>query len=553
MQYDKADQQNCPRRVVFYGRVSTELEAQISALKNQMNWYLELAEHHPNWTVVGQYADEGISGTGMKTRPSFMKMLRDARKKKFDLIVTREVSRFARNTVDTLVTTRELKQYSVEVYFVNDDIWTMRGDGEVRLTIMASLAQDESRKMSERTKAGIQTSQKKGTYVAGPTPFGYKRDKKAHTLVVQESQAETVRKIFAWYADGINGTEIAQTLTQEGTPNKSGMPQWSARQVLSITKNTIYKGYLTYNKSHIDDFLSHKSIKNSEQDYILVKGSFEPIISEELWDKCQRRRHAWQSYKDGNITQAYLYGKNEHADKWACRLFCGCGARMRAFRAEKGIVRYICYQRSLRNVAPKCSAPNVQAWKLELMAREIYKNVWQDHRQDTLEEYQQEQENGAANSEKVEEALSWQESFPNDEISREFLDRFVLRIFSIDGQEFIWELNLFQESCTVQCNVRGTYNYHSISAEKIMPGKTKAKKGDGAVNRILEDANSTRFWVHTYDDDPISRQPSSRLAADLPASITIKLNYEQARAYRNSRGYVLWPGNWKDLTVKVLL
>ena len=236
-----------------------------------------------------------------------------------------------------------------------------------------------------------------------------------------------------------------------------------------------------------------------------MKGSFEPIISEELWDKCQRRRHAWQSYKDGNITQAYLYGKSEHADKWACRLFCGCGARMRAFRAEKGIVRYICYQRSLRNVAPKCSAPNVQAWKLELMAREIYKNVWQDHRQDILEEYQQEEENGAANSEKVEEALSWQESFPNDEISREFLDRFVPRIFSIDGQKFIWELNLFQESCTVQCNVRGTYNYHSISAEKIMPGKTKAKKGDGAVNRILEDANSTRFWVHTYDDDPISR------------------------------------------------
>ena len=139
------------------------------------------------------------------------------------------------------------------------------------------------------------------------------------------------------------------------------------------------------------------------------------------------------------------------------------------------------------------------------MAREIYKNVWQDHRQDILEEYQQEQENGAANSEKVEEALSWQESFPNDEISREFLDRFVPRIFSIDGQKFIWELNLFQESCTVQCNVRGTYNYHSISAERIMPGKTKAKKGDGAVNRILEDANSTRFWVHTYDDDPISR------------------------------------------------
>ena len=178
---------------------------------------------------------------------------------------------------------------------------------------------------------------------------------------------------------------------------------------------------------------------------------------------------------------------------------------MRAFRAEKGIIRYICYQRSLKSEPPKCSAPNVQAWKLELMAREIYKTVWQDHRQDILEEYQRKSENSAASIEKIEEALSWQEPFPNGEISREFLDRFVPRIFSIDGQKFIWELNLFQESCTVQCNVRGTHNYHSISAERIMPEKTKAKKGDGAVSRILEDANSTRFWVHAYDDDPISR------------------------------------------------
>lgn len=187
------------------------------------------------------------------------------------------------------------------------------------------------------------------------------------------------------------------------------------------------------------------------------------------------------------------------------------------------------------------------------MAREIYKNVWQDHRQDILEEYQQEQENGAANSEKVEEALSWQESFPNDEVSREFLDRFVPRIFSIDGQKFIWELNLFQESCTVQCNVRGTYNYHSISAEKIMPGKTKAKKVDGAVNRILEDTNSTRFWVHTYDDDPISRQQLKIHVLESRRFLQLNVDYDKARSYLNSRGCVLWPKQWKDLTVKVVL
>ena len=145
---------NRPRTVVFYGRVSTEHEQQISALGNQMEWYANLAERNSNWTVVAQYIDEGITGTQMKKRPSFMQMMDHARQCQFDLIVTRELSRFARNTVDALKATRELKQYGVEVYFVNDGIWTMDGDGEVRLTIMASIAQDESRKTSERVKAG---------------------------------------------------------------------------------------------------------------------------------------------------------------------------------------------------------------------------------------------------------------------------------------------------------------------------------------------------------------------------------------------------------------
>lgn len=116
---------NRPRRVVFYGRVSTEHEEQLSALGNQMEWYTDLALRNPNWTVVAQYIDEGITGTQMKKRPSFMRMIEHAKEHRFDLIVTRELSRFARNTVDALNATRELKQYGVEVYFVNDGIWTM--------------------------------------------------------------------------------------------------------------------------------------------------------------------------------------------------------------------------------------------------------------------------------------------------------------------------------------------------------------------------------------------------------------------------------------------
>ena len=128
---------NRPRNIVFYGRVSTEHEAQLSALENQMQWYDDQLRYHPNWTVVGKYIDEGITGTQAKKRPAFLRMLEDARSGKFDLIVTREVCRFARNTVDTLVHTRELKNIGVEVYFVEDNIWTMAGDGELRLSLMA--------------------------------------------------------------------------------------------------------------------------------------------------------------------------------------------------------------------------------------------------------------------------------------------------------------------------------------------------------------------------------------------------------------------------------
>lgn len=154
MPFEAFNDRNRSRKVVFYGRVSTEHEAQLSALENQMQWYDDQAKYHPNWDVLDKYIDEGITGTQARKRPSFLRMVEDAKAGMFDLIVTREVCRFARNTVDTLVMTRMLKSIGVEVYFVEDNIWIMDGDGELRLTIMATLAQEESRKVSERVKAG---------------------------------------------------------------------------------------------------------------------------------------------------------------------------------------------------------------------------------------------------------------------------------------------------------------------------------------------------------------------------------------------------------------
>lgn len=142
------------RSVAIYARVSTDHEEQLSALENQVEWYKPILAARPDWTLVAQYVDEGITGTSVNKRPQFLKMIRDAKAGKFDMIITREVSRFARNTVDTLQYTRMLREYGVEVFFINDNIKTFDGDGELRLTIMATLAQDESRKTSIRVKAG---------------------------------------------------------------------------------------------------------------------------------------------------------------------------------------------------------------------------------------------------------------------------------------------------------------------------------------------------------------------------------------------------------------
>ena len=641
------------RRVVFYGRVSTEMEAQIAALKNQMIWYQQLAERHPEWTVVTMYEDEGISGRSINNRPGFMKMLADAKKRKFDLIVTREVSRFARNTVDALVVTRELKTYGVEVYFVNDDIWTMNGDGELRLTIMASLAQEESRKFSERVRAGIKIAQGKGRYFAGWRPYGYTNDSANKTLVVREDEAEVVRRIYAMHAAGIGSTSIAKRLSEERIPNYAGEFQWKEGQVYEILRNPIYKGYKTTNKEHVSDYLSQTIIKHDKSEYVYVKCDFEPIIPEQEWEACQRRLKRASAFLDGGVSEAYLYGKSENRDKWACRMFCACGARMRAATRNKAHeANYLCYRKLKIRRADKskpmpawqrvdCKASYVAQWKLELMAKEIFQQVWKDHKQEILDYYREENEKNAISPDhseeiekkkqliektqndrqevdsmyrqnliplstyqnicdrydacirhaqedlaaleskprfydlkKIEESLNWEELFPDGYVSREFLDRFVSRIFAVDAQRFVWELNLSQKSYSMECGVIGTFRFPYVTTQELeeKPAADKKRRGkkkgdderkkyhnqktvssDGLYLKMIRGDIPTHIWAQADPCTVVCRLPSSRLAADLPASITIKLNYEQARAYRNSRGYVLWPGNWKDLTVKVLL
>lgn len=395
---------NKQRNVVFYGRVSTEHEAQVNALENQLDWYNDLAKQHTNWNVVGRYIDEGITGTQAKKRPSFIRMIEDSKKNEFDLIVTREVCRFARNTVDALTYTRDLLNRGIEVYFVNDNIWTNSGEGELRLTIMATMAQEESRKVSERVLAGQYISRKNGVLYGNGNILGY--DRVGDTYVINPEQAETIRMIFDMYVNKKMGFEkIARELDHLQRKTSMGKVKWSQSQVSRIIKNSTYKGVMAYGKSHTDNYLNQKRTVNLDSDTFEYKqGNFEAIIPEDLWNKAQ-------AIKESKMRRTIVDGKEVRKgaqlsdDVWMHKLKCRCGSAFRKnkWRTNKktgeNVFGYQCYNQV--NYGSKkhrieqglstdgfCDIKMIADWKLELMAKYIITALWKNKSKiinDTLE------------------------------------------------------------------------------------------------------------------------------------------------------------------------
>ena len=389
---------NRQRRVSIYGRVSTEHEAQLSALENQMQWYDDQAKYHPNWTVVEKYIDEGITGTQAKKRPAFLRMLEDARSGKFDLIVTREVCRFARNVVDTLVVTRELKNIGVEVFFIEDNIWTMDGDGELRLSLMATLAQEESRKTSERVKAGQKISRDNGVLYGNGNILGY--DRVGDTYVINEEQAETVRMIFDLYLQGYGSMKIANILTERKRKTASGLVKWSISNIMRAIRNATYTGTKCYNKSRSNNFLEQKRINNLDMStYEYVEGDFPAIVSQEVWDKAQEIRTSRVKPSLVSSTKT-THSKRDSKDIWVNLLRCSCGS---SFRKNKWHTKndggisygYQCYNQ-LNNGNKKkrvelgldtegyCDSRMIADWKLDFMAKSLIEHLWTDRKESVL-------------------------------------------------------------------------------------------------------------------------------------------------------------------------
>ena len=274
-------------RVTFYARVSTDKDEQLHSLQAQIQYYSDLITRNPNWTFVNGYIDEGISGTSVKKRESFLNMIEDARLSRFDFIVTKEISRFSRNTVDSIQYTQQLLSYGVGVLFQSDNINTLMPDSELRLTIMSSIAQDEVRKTSERVKFGFKRAIEKGVVLGNNLIWGYVKDN--GRLVAVEKEAELIRKIFTMYAvDGLGMRSICNWLTESGIKNTKGN-DFSFSTIKGILTNPKYKGYYCGGKTHKYDYKLSNVRYLDPTEWKLYKdetGDIVPaIVSEELWDK----------------------------------------------------------------------------------------------------------------------------------------------------------------------------------------------------------------------------------------------------------------------------
>ena len=572
---------NRQRSVVFYGRVSTEHEAQLAALENQMQWYEDQAKYHPNWTVLKSYIDRGITGTQAKKRPAFMEMLNDAKYHKFDLIVTREVCRFARNTVDTLVITRQLKEIGIEVYFVEDNIWTMDNDGELRLTIMATLAQEESRKTSERVRAGQKISRDNGVLYGNGNILGY--DRLGDTYIINEDQAETVRIIYDLYLKGNGFNKIVNELVRLKRKDSSGLVRWDATKVSRILHNATYKGYQGYYKSHKNNHLDQKTIVNRDEDtYLYVKGRFTPIISEEVWDKCKALRESKLTLRKTQEGKLERSGTRTSEDIWAKRLICRCGHRMRKDKwhvNKTGLTYgYKCYN-VLNNGSKQaridagldadkyCDMGTIADWKFDLMLRELLKALNLNNDDLIKKAYNQfensytketnearELRDAEAKLRKIRIKLeNLTEMRVNGEIDKQEYSSLKAKI---NGEMLIAEKEIDDIKRVVLEEERKATPLVSIDVFRSMavedPGFTKPIRHSALVNTMIKKIvpnTSLDFKWH------LNLYPKRDDAGDedYKEVVEFTIDYGAAKDFRNNRGEMLRQNQWKDLTVRVMI
>ena len=361
-----------PLKVTYYARVSTEKEEQLHSLDNQITYFKEYIKSNKNWQYIDGYIDEGITGTAAKKRENFMRMIEDGKNKSFDLIVTKEVSRFSRDTIDSLLYTRKLLEYDVCVYFTSDNIITASNDGELRLTIMSSMAQDEVRKLSERTKFGFKRSLEKGRVLGTDNIWGYKKDD--GKLVIDEEEAKIVKEIFEVYANDekIGLKNLSLYLKDKGMLNRNGNPIHQ-NTLKKIIQNPKYKGFYTGGLSTVIDYRSKKRNFNNPSEWKVYEDNLAvpPIVSKELWEKANKKlleRSKSSSMYQKHQTKYALSGKI-YCEKHKC----GFVRKVKHYKTKGDIIRWIC--QDYNNTGRKnCTTPFVLEQDIYSILLNVFKS-----------------------------------------------------------------------------------------------------------------------------------------------------------------------------------
>ena len=365
-----------PLRVTFYARVSTDQDEQINSLENQVQYYTELIQSKPNWKFVPGYVDEGISGGSTKKRDNFNRMIRDAKAGMFDFIITKEISRFSRSTLDSIKYTQELLDYNVGVFFQNDNINTLDTDSEFRLVIMAGVAQDEIRKLSERLKFGFRQAIKNGHVLGNDKLYGY--DKKDCVPTVNEEEAENIRIIFDLSGNQRLGTRtISKRLMELGYTSREGNA-FNTLTIRHILENPKYKGWYCGNKSQSVDYRTKRNILLDESEWVTYPDpSIPAIVSEELWNRAnalyKRRREEMKSHSSGvSFHNRYPY---------SAKIYCeehGTTFHRQVIQTKKGQQEVWQCKVYRSHGRAACSAPQIRSSDLDVILSDIFKELVRD-------------------------------------------------------------------------------------------------------------------------------------------------------------------------------
>lgn len=365
-----------PLRVTFYARVSTDQDEQINSLENQVQYYTELIQSKPNWKFVPGYVDEGISGGSTKKRDNFNRMIRDAKAGMFDFIITKEISRFSRSTLDSIKYTQELLDYNVGVFFQNDNINTLDTDSEFRLVIMAGVAQDEIRKLSERLKFGFRQAIKNGHVLGNDKLYGY--DKKDCVLTVNEEEAEIIRIIFDLYGNQRLGTRtISKRLMELGYTSREGNT-FNTLTIRHILENPKYKGWYCGNKSQSVDYRTKRNVLLDESEWVTYPDpSIPAIVSEELWNRAnalyKRRREEMKSHSSGlSFHNRYPY---------SAKIYCeehGTTFHRQVIQTKKGQQEVWQCKVYRSHGRAACPAPQIRSSDLDVILSDIFKELVRD-------------------------------------------------------------------------------------------------------------------------------------------------------------------------------